>query len=128
MSPRAGQIVAHVADRIRRVGQVAEVDHIILIDELAAPQHQRGGVAVDIRPSAAAEQAQQAAALLHLVPAQADHHGAQPGVILGQADLLALLLGKAIISARNCWLAKGTSISAFIPLATKLAHNNCLAC
>ena len=89
----AGQIIAQVLHRPGAVGQIAEKDDIIPVQQLSAPQHNGRSVAVDVLVGAAGEQAaQQAALLLGLIPAQTDDHTVQTlAALFGKADFLTLL-------------------------------------
>ena len=88
----AGQVVAHVLDGAGVVLQIAEIDDVLLVRQLAAPQHKGGGIAVNGGAGRAKQAAEQAAfGLGRLVPAQADDDFGEAFVALGQADFLALL-------------------------------------
>ena len=88
----AGQVIAHVLDSAGVVLQIAEVDDVLLVRQLAVLQHKGRGIAIDggaRGPEQAAEQT--ALGLGGLIPAQTDDDFGKTLVALGQADLLALL-------------------------------------
>ena len=85
--PGAGEVVPHVAHGLGVVGEVAEVDHVVVVHQLAVFQQDGKGVAVDGLGLGGEEAL---ALLLYLIPAQAHHHVLQAGVVFGQADLLSL--------------------------------------
>ena len=90
----AGQVIAHVLDSAGPVLQIAKVNDILAIHQLAVLQQDRRRIAVNGLRRCGKQSAEQAAlsGRLHLIPAQTNNHSVEAFLALfGQADFLALL-------------------------------------